>query len=77
MYLGKEGTVSYYSPSAGNPYHDYDLCETYTYNAESGEFSFDTNSCKMKFIDIAEDGKTLVLLVDGDKITFHREDSNN
>lgn len=76
LYLGKDGSISYYSPSAGNPYHDYDMCETYTYNAENDEFSFDINSCRMKFIDIDEDGKTLVLLVDGDRITYHREDSN-
>ena len=72
LFLGEDGTISYYSPSAGNPYHDFDLCETYTYNAESHEFSFDTNSCSMKFIDLAEDGKTLLLLVDGEEITFHR-----
>ncbi|RID81514.1 hypothetical protein D1953_20605 [Peribacillus asahii] len=76
LFLGEDGTVSYYSPTAGNPYHDYDLCKSYTYNAESHEFSFDTNSCKMKFVDITEDGKTLLLLVDGDKIVFHREGSN-
>ena len=75
LVLGKDGTVSYYSPGAGNPYHDYDLCENYTYNAENYEFSFGTNSCSMKLIDITDDGKTLLLLVDGEKITFHREDS--
>lgn len=76
LFLGEDCTVSYYSPSAGNPYNDFDLCENYTYNAKSNEFSFDTHSCSMKFIDITEDGKTLVLLVDGDKMTFHRAGSN-
>lgn len=77
LFLGEDGTVSYYSPSAGNPYHDFDLCESFTYNAESHEFTFDTNSCTMNFINITEDGKTLILLVDGEKITFHKEASNN
>ena len=76
LFLGEDGTISYYSPSAGNPYHNFDLCKRYTYNAESHEFSFDSNSSTMKFIGISEDGKNLSLLVDGDKITFHRGSSN-
>ena len=66
LVLREDGTISY----SGNPYHDFDLCEKYTYNEESHEFSFNSNSCKMKFINLVEDGKTLILLVNGKKSLF-------
>ena len=73
LVLGEDGTISYYSPSAGNPYHDFDLCETYAYNAETSKFTFETDSCSMNLIELSEDGKTLQLLVDGEEVTFHQE----
>lgn len=75
LFFGEDGTISYYSPSAGNPYKDFDLCENFSYNAESHEFIFKNDSCTIKFIDISADGKTLILIVNGEKITFIREDN--
>lgn len=74
LFLGEDHSVSYYSPGAGNPYHDFDLCETYSYNEKSKVFSFEDNACSMAFLRIEEDGKKLHLLVDGDEITYFKEE---
>ena len=73
LFLSGDGEISYYSPGAGNPYHDFDLCETYTYHEETNEFSFNSNACSMKFLSISADKSILYLLVDGEKLVFRKE----
>lgn len=74
LFLSKDGEISYYSPSAGNPYNDYDLCENYTYNSKNKKFYFKDSSCSMKFVSISKDGNILMLIVDGEEIEFKKED---
>lgn len=74
LFLGADGAVSYYSPGAGNPYHDFDLCETYTYDKSTQEFLFESSACSMTFVRVDADGKTLQLVVDGDPITYRKSE---
>ena len=76
LFLSEDGTVSYYSPGAGSPYHNFDLCENYTYNEKNKTFLFNSNSCTMKFIRISEDKTELELLVDGERIMFKKTDES-
>lgn len=72
LQFNEDSTVSYYSPGAGNPYRDFDLCETYEYNADTQNFSFDSDACTMEFVKIAENNSELTLLVDGEVVTYRK-----
>lgn len=73
LFLNDEGEISYYSSSAGNPYHNFDLCEKYTYDSSNKEFMFNSDACQMKFIQINEAKDELILLVDNEEITFTKK----
>lgn len=67
--ITKNHEIHFYHEAAGNPYNNFDLCEKWlNFNDETNEFIFDSNYCKLQYIDY--DGKILKMKVDDEVIHF-------
>ena len=78
LHFSPKGDYSYYC-ACGNPVNDSDLCESYSYNPDTGTISLQcfavTDSMVTEITVVKCDGEILVLDFDGDIRTFVKENN--